>query len=222
MTIYKTPMSETARGLRRATRAAALAAAFVVSLLQPARAGEITPPPVPPNLEIEEGNIAFLVGHAAGTQNYVCLPSATAPSGFAFTLFTPQATLFNDDGGQIITHFFSPNPDEDGTPIRATWEHSRDTSTVWAALVPDGSSRDRDFVEEGAVDWLKLAVVGDEEGPTEGDKLTKTTFIQRLNTSGGLAPSTGCSSAADVGNRAFVPYSADYFFYRKAGTDRDR
>jgi hypothetical protein len=65
-------------------------------------------------------------------------------------------------------------------------------------------------------------VVGDEEGPTEGDKLTKTTFIQRLNTSGGLAPSTGCSSAADVGNRAFVPYSADYFFYRKAGTDRDR
>jgi hypothetical protein len=47
-----------------------------------------------------------------------------------------------------------------------------------------------------------------------GDTLTKTTFIQRLNTSGGLAPSTGCSSAADVGRLAFVPYSADYFFYK--------
>jgi Protein of unknown function (DUF3455) len=37
-----------------------------------------------------------------------------------------------------------------------------------------------------------------------------------LNTTGGLAPKTGCSSLTDVGNKAFVPYTADYFFYRKA------
>jgi len=43
---------------------------------------------------------------------------------------------------------------------------------------------------------------------------------QTLNTSGGLAPTTGCSSLADVGNKAFVPYSADYFFYRDA--DRNK
>jgi hypothetical protein len=29
-------------------------------------------------------------------------------------LFGPQATLFNDDGMQIITHFLSPNPEEGG------------------------------------------------------------------------------------------------------------
>jgi len=45
--------------------------------------------------------------------------------------------------------------------------------------------------------------------------LTATTFIHRLNTSGGVAPSTGCT-ASDVGKKAFVPDTADYFFYRAA------
>jgi hypothetical protein len=40
-----------------------------------------------------------------------------------------------------------------------------------------------------------------------------TSFIQRLNTVGGLAPSTGCDSPSNLGNLAFVPYQADYFFY---------
>jgi hypothetical protein len=44
--------------------------------------------------------------------------------------------------------------------------------------------------------------------------LTKTTFIQRLNTSGGVAPAAStCATAADVGKKALVPYSADYVFY---------
>jgi hypothetical protein len=33
--------------------------------------------------------------------------------------------------------------------------------------------------------WNKVTVIGTEDGPTGGDTLTKTTFIQRLNTSGG-------------------------------------
>ena len=56
-------------------------------------------------------------------------------------------------------------------------------------------------------------MVGAQDGPTGGDTLTATKFIQRLNTSGGIAPSTGCTSSANVGNQAFVPYTADYFFY---------
>ena len=44
--------------------------------------------------------------------------------------------------------------------------------------------------------------------------LTTTTFIQRLNTSGGIAPATGCTSPADVGKSAFVPYTTDYYFYK--------
>ena len=46
--------------------------------------------------------------------------------------------------------------------------------------------------------------------------LTGTTYIQRLNTSGGVAPSTGCSSSADIGNKAYVAYTTDYYFYKAA------
>src|SRR5262249_33362357 len=34
----------------------------------------ITPPPVPAQLRVDEGFVAFLEGHAIGTQNYVCKP----------------------------------------------------------------------------------------------------------------------------------------------------
>jgi hypothetical protein len=149
------------------------------------------------------------VGHAVGTQNYSCLPSGT---GFKFVLFTPEATLFDHAGKQATTHYFSPNPFEGGT-IRATWRNSRDTSTVWGAAGPNDSSSDPNFVAPGAIAWVRLTVAGAQEGPSGGDSLTETTFIQRLNTSGGLAPSTGCGSVADVGKQAFVPYTADYFFY---------
>jgi Protein of unknown function (DUF3455) len=195
--------------ITQTTHRVALAVAFTVSLLQPIYA-DIVPPPVPPDLQVPAGNKAFLEGHAVGTQNYTCLPS---DSSVAWTLVGPQATLFNDKGRQRITHFLSPNPDENDTP-RATWQHSLDTSTVWAMAV--ASSSDRDFVEPGAIPWLLLRVVGAEPGPTGGDRLTETAFIQRLNTSGGVAPSTGCVQLTDVGQRAFVPYTADYLFYEAA------
>ena len=195
------------------------AMAFALSSPQAAQADGTIPPPLPAGLApVPAGNKLFLVGHAVGTQNYVCRPSG---AGVAYILFTPQATLFGDDGGQVITHFFSPNPFEPNTDpkvladgmIRATWQHSRDTSTVWAKLhQPNGAV----IVDPSAIAWLLLDVVGAQNGPTGGDKLTATTFIQRLNTSGGVAPSTGCSSLTDVGNQAFVPYTADYFFYKKA------
>ena len=58
-------------------------------------------------------------------------------------------------------------------------------------------------------------MAGVQDGPTGGDTLTATTFIQRPNTSGGVAPSIGSASPTDVGNKAFVPYTADYFFYMR-------
>jgi len=191
--------------------AAALAVAFVVALAQPAHAdNKIVVPGVPDGVGVtaDEGTV-FLVGHAIGTQNYICLPSGT---GFAYVLFTPEATLF-DDNEQIITHFFSPNPDENLT-IRATWQDSRDSSRVWAATVPNGASTDPKFVAKDAIAWLKLKAVGHRDGPSNGDRLSNVTFVQRLNTHGGVPPSTGCASLADVGNKAFVDYTADYFFYK--------
>ena len=64
-------------------------------------------------------------------------------------------------------------------------------------------------------------MVGAQDGLTGGHKLTATTFIQRLNTSGGIAPSMGCAALTDVGKRALVPYTADYFFYKAAKSDAD-
>ena len=196
-------------GLLLTVIAVALALAFVVGLPHSALADKILVPDVPDKLKPPEGAKVFLVGHAIGTQNYICLPSG---AGFAYSLFTPQATLFDDTHEQIITHFFSVNP-KNGI-IRPTWQDSRDSSRVWAATVPDGAYTGSDFVEAGAIAWLLLKQDHTLDGPTGGDRLSETSFVQRLNTHGGSAPSTGCASLTDVGTRAFVPYTADYFFYR--------
>jgi hypothetical protein len=209
------------RYILTAARVAAIGLTVTMGV-QAAHAEQITVPAVPGNLNVDEGNEVFLVGHGVGTQNYVCVPSTTSASGFAFSLFTPEATLFNKEGKQLITHFFSPNsdptvkPPEAGT-IRVTWEDSRDSSRVWAMLLEQ--STDERFVQKDAVAWLKLQTVGTDEGTTGPGRLTKVTFIQRLNTAGGLAPKSGCSTFEDLGRRVFVPYSADYFFYQKSHTD---
>ena len=67
----------------------------------------------------------------------------------------------------------------------------------------------------GAIACLLLQTVGTKNGPTGGNFMTQTSFIQRLNTQGGSAPATGCSTFSDVGKQALVPYSADYVFLRK-------
>jgi hypothetical protein len=185
---------------------------------------------VPDNIKVPAGNHAFLVGHGVGTQNYVCARSTSSSSGVAYALFTPQAALFSDDFKQLTSHFFSPSPTEINTnpavvaagPIRVTWQHSRDSSIVRGKVRPadpnvpgdlGDASTDANFVAKGAVAWLKVTATATANGPTGGDTLTKTTFVQRLNTAGGLAPKEGCDSLASLGNQAFVPYTADYFFY---------
>ena len=187
--------------------ATTLAAAFAALVSQSAQA-DVTPPPVPAGIQVPAGNTAFRVGHAVGTQNYACLPTDT---GVAWALYTPQATLFDETDTQTMTHFFSPNPVAPAEFL-PTWQDSLDTSAVWvkAAAAPYTGA---DFVAPGAIAWLLLKVVTAVGGPTGGDELTATTYIHRLNTSGGVAPSTGCSRPRDIGKKAFVPYAADYYFY---------
>jgi hypothetical protein len=67
--------------------------------------------------------------------------------------------------------------------IRATWQHSRDTSTVWGEVKSGNSSSDSAFVAPGAIAWLLVTVVGAQNGPTSGNRLTETTFIRRVNIS---------------------------------------
>jgi len=194
-----------------------LATALVVATTAASHAaanGQITPPAVPANLQVPAEYKPFLIAQAIGTQNYICLPSGP---GFAWTFFGPQATLFGDDLDQVMTHYLSPNPVEAGTP-RATWRHSRDSSTVWAVAVE--SSTDPDFVAPGAIPWLKLQVVGAQFGPEFGHRLTPAAFIQRVATAGGIAPASGCAGAADVGKKALVPYTTDYVFYKDRTASR--
>ena len=120
---------------------AALAVAFTVSQPPPAHADRAKPPPVPLDIQVPAGNKAFREGDAFGTQDYICLPSG-------WTFFGPQATLFNEHDQQIITHFLSPNPFENGTP-RATWQDSEDTSKVWGLTVCGAAIRVRGKGQSG-------------------------------------------------------------------------
>jgi hypothetical protein len=44
--------------------------------------------------------------------------------------------------------------------------------------------------------------------------LAKTSFVQRVNTVGGVPPPADtCDSLQEVGRQAFVDYTADYIFY---------
>ena len=165
---------------------------------------------VPANLEVPAGNTLFLAASATGTQNYVCLPGKNK-NDVAWRFIGPQATLFS--GGQVTTHFLSVNPIE-ATVARPTWQHSVDTSKVWGRVL--SSSADANYVASGAIPWLLLEAAGTEAGPGGGGIMAQTTFIQRVNTAGGVAPATGCSEDEHVGKIALVPYTTDYFFYRKA------
>ena len=189
-----------------------LGTAFMIALPQVAQAQSLTPPPVPDRLHVADGNEVFLIGHAFGTQDYVC---AASGSGVAFVLTTPEAVLFDNPARRIVNHYFSPNPVEGGT-IRATWQSTRDSSVFWGQLDKAATFQsDPDFVAPDAIAWLLLSRAGVLEGSGNGDNLAAVTFVQRVNTVGGLAPSIGCNSLADLRKTVFVPYEADYVFFAK-------
>ena len=189
----------------------------------------VTPPPTPTLITPPAGNTAFLVGHAFGTQGYVCLPTEPGASTASWTVNSarPEATLFQtffDQDVQIITHFLSPdtNPNDAApSPIpfgSATWQSSFDSSKVWAAVLNKNvivAGTDKaSCPNDGAIPCLLLQSIGSQVGPTGGKTLSNTTFIQRLNTKGGAAPADGCATSTDVGKQVLVPYTADYYFYR--------
>jgi hypothetical protein len=203
--------------------AVALTLGCALSLVNPAAAQKVTPPATPAAITPPAGNSAFLEGHAVGTQGYVCLPTTTGAS-WTVNASRPEATLFLDFGGkgvQILTHFlspdtnpnqFAPNPVPFGSP---TWQSSFDSSAVWGnKLASIAAGSDASCSNTGAIPCLLLQAIGSQNGPAGGKFMTRTTYIQRLNTSGGAAPAAGCSVSADVGKQTLVPYTADYYFFR--------
>ena len=182
-------------------------------------AAQVTPPTTPDTIAVPAGNSAYLVGHAFGSQGYTCLPTSTGGTAWNPTA-RPEATLFTDLFGakfQIITHFQSINekPKPGIVPPlsgNATWQSSFDSSRVWAVRANgiDAGSDPASCPHEGSIQCLLLQSVGNAKGPTGGNLLFKTTFIQRLNTAGGAVPTSVCT----VGQTQLQPYTADYYFFR--------
>src|SRR5271157_3318146 len=201
---------------------AALVLACAFGTVTNAVAQYVTPPPTPPAITAPAGNSAFLVGHAFGSQGYVCLPDGAGGTSWTINPARPEATLFTKFFGQdvqIITHFLSinANPNQNATlPVplsgNATWQSSFDTSKVWAKAVGSivAGSDPASCPNTGAIPCLLLQSIGNQKGPAGGKLLADTTFVQRLNTNGGAAPTTTCS----VGQTQLVPYTADYYFFR--------
>lgn len=174
-----------------------LAAGFIVlaaALLTAPQAAHAKPgtPDVPPDLQVPSGSALFLVGHAVGVQVYGCTVTASGPT---WTLVAPRADLYGDSGRLVATHFAGP-----------AWEAS-DGSQVVGKRVAGVT------VTPTAIPWLKLSAASTNAG-AEGDRLVATTFVQRLNTVGGLAPAASQCDTTTVGALAEVPYTADYYFWR--------
>jgi hypothetical protein len=179
-----------------ATRLALTLVLAVSAAVATARVAAAGPPEpqVPADIAVPEGNKLFLVAHAVGVQIYTCLPTAT---GFAWSFVAPRASLYDDRGNLVVTHFAGPS-----------WQ-AKDGSAVV------GTVTGRATVDAAAIPWLRL-----ETTPAPGSKpgrLARTTFIQRIATRGGLAPAPASCNAAAAGTSAEIPYTADYAFWKPHG-----
>jgi hypothetical protein len=141
------------------------------------------PSPLCDGLAVPAGNTLVFHAYAVGVQIYHW-------TGSAWSFIAPAATLYADPGhhGEVGTHFAGP-----------TWESNSGSQVVGHRLAACSPSAT-------AIPWLLLSAAST-EGPGVFEQVT---FVQRLNTEGGLAPSTPGST---VGDEARVPYTAEYFFY---------
>ena len=108
-----------------------------------------------------------------------------------------RASLFGDNGKLIIHHFAGPS-----------WQ-AKDGSTAVGTVV------DKVTPDLTAIPWVLLSTTTT-PGP-DGDRLVDTTFIQRINTVGGLTPPAADCNAATAGTVVQVPDTADYVFWKKTG-----
>ena len=138
-------------------------------------------PEVPDEIFAGETNKVHFQGFGVGVQIYTW-------NGSAWTGPVPEATLFHHDG-VVAIHFAGP-----------TWESNSGSKVVGAPVKAV-------TVNPDAIPWVLLRAAR-----TEGPGIfADISFIQRVNTTGGKAPS---QNGAFVGQVARVPYTADYFFYR--------
>jgi hypothetical protein len=142
------------------------------------------PSPLCDSLEVPSGNRVAAHVYAVGVQRYRW-------NGTSWVFVEPVATLFADANyhHKVGLHYAGP-----------TWESNPGGKVVAARL--EGCSPD-----PAAIPWLLLQTVST-DGP---GLLNSVTYIQRVNTRGGLAPT---APGASIGVVADVPYTTEYYFYR--------
>jgi hypothetical protein len=182
------------RGRKWSSRSNRLLLAGIVAALatlslvaQVALAGPPSPTGLPDQIQVGDGNKVFLIGHGVGVQIYTC-------DGSVWSSAVPRANLYNDNGKLIISHFAGPS-----------WQAADGSKAV-------GTVVDKVTVDESAIPWVLLSVKTT-PGP-DGDRLVDTSFIQRLDTTGGLTPAAEDCNAATANTVVEVPYTAEYVFWK--------
>jgi hypothetical protein len=163
---------------------AAMAAAPVVR-------AEPGPIAAPSTLAVPAGNVLLFKTYATGAQIYVCTAPADNPGAFMWTFKAPEAVLRNEAGEQVGRHFAGPS-----------WQ-GNDGSTVVGEAVTRA-----DAADPGAIPWLLLKATSHEGAGV----FSSITYIQRLETVGGVAPADGCDRSVAGATRS-APYTATYAFY---------
>jgi len=145
---------------------------------------------VPDAVRPPAGHKAALTLVGTGDLAYECKANATG--AFEWTFVGPTATLTDPKTRQPMGKYY-------GGP---TWE-AMDGSKVTGkqkAIAP---------AQAGSI---PLQLVRAEPATGTG-AMSGVTYIQRVNTKGGVAPSDACG-AGNAGARKMVPYQADYVFYK--------
>jgi len=148
-------------------------------------------PEVPAAIAVPGGSKPAFIYKGTGLLNYECRTKTDA-SGAEWVLASPEAAL-HDDKGAIVGKYY-------GGP---TWEHG-DGSKVTGKQVAVSPSP-----ATGNIPWQLVQA----NPATGGGAFQGVTFIQRVNTNAGVAPSEPCMTAS-VGKKAQVRYAADYVFYK--------
>jgi hypothetical protein len=154
-------------------------------------AAPIPPPQVPDNLKVPAGQEVLLKALGKGSQVYVCKATSGDANRFEWVLARPDAGLFDESGARIGKHFAGP-----------TWEAS-DGSRVTGQMQQRANAP-----SASAVPWLLLKAASNQGAGT----FARVTYIQRVDTVGGLAPADGCAKSR-AGSETPVDYQASYYFY---------
>jgi Protein of unknown function (DUF3455) len=172
---------------------ARFAVSAATSALLAACASSLATPPVPDNLKPGAQERAAFTRYARGVQIYRC--DAAEGGAFKWTFVAPEAQLFDSAASQTVVGTHGAGP---------FWQGNDGSRIV-------GKVKSRADAGNAAADIPCLLRSTTAEGAS--GQMSSVKSVQRINTGGGVAPSTGCSGAGDVGKQARVPYVADYVFF---------